>query len=74
MSEKLETWVVYLMNGKKTIGMKAVCEQSEWDAMELAHPGIRHLVRDGIATESEAELLARGDSGAGKPRGWKTRQ
>lgn len=71
---KLETWVVYLMNGKKTIGMKAVCEQSEWNAMELAHPGILHLVRDGIATESEAELLARGDSGAGKPRGWKTRQ
>jgi hypothetical protein len=73
MLDKIETWVVYLMNGKKTNGMKAVCEQREWDAMELAKPGMFHLVRAGIATESEAELLARGDSGAVKPRAWKSR-
>ena len=74
MSEKVETWVVYLMNGGKTTGMKAVCEQSEWDAMERAKPGMLHLVQQGIATDTEAEILARGDSGATKARGWKTRQ
>ena len=36
MSEKIETWVVYLMTGKETNGMKAVCEKTEWDAMEKA--------------------------------------
>ena len=69
----IETWVVYLMNGRKTNGMKAVCEQAEWDAMEKAKPGMLHLVRDGIATEAEAELLARGESGNKKPTAWKTR-
>jgi hypothetical protein len=73
MSEPIETWVVYLMTGKKTNGMKAVCEQTEWDAMELAKPGLNLLIREGITTEAEAELLARGDSGAAKPRAWKTR-
>ena len=73
MSENVATWVVYLMTGTKTNGMKAVCEQAEWEAMERAKPGMHHLIQQGIATETEAELLARGDSGATKPRGWKTR-
>ena len=68
-----ETWVVYLMSGKKTIGMKAVCEKTEWDAMEKAKPGLHHLVQEGITTETEAELLARGESGATKARLWKKR-
>ena len=73
MAEKTETWVVYLMTGKKTNGMKAVCEKLEWDAMEKAKPGLHQLIQEGIATETEAELLARGDSGVAKPRAWKTR-
>jgi hypothetical protein len=73
MSEKIETWVVYLMTGKKTNGMKAVCEKTEWDAMEKAKPGQHQLIQEGIANESEAELLARGVSGDSKPRTSKLR-
>ena len=73
MPETFETWVVYLMTGKKTNGMKAVCEKTEWDAMEKANPGQQHLIQEGITTETEAELLARGESGATKPRSWKNR-
>jgi hypothetical protein len=68
MSENIETWVVYLMTGKKTNGMKAVCEKTEWDAMEKAKPGQHQLIQEGIVSESEAELLARGVSGDSKPR------
>ncbi|HJT76275.1 MAG TPA: hypothetical protein VJ739_03660 [Gemmataceae bacterium] len=62
-------WVVYLMtlHGKPE-GMKAVCEQSEWDAMDLSQPGYHTLVRAGITNEGEAERLARGTSGDPKPR------
>lgn len=60
IQEKPVTWVVYLMTiHKRTDRYLAVCEQSEWDAMELSRPGYHHLVRDGIATEVEAETLAR---------------
>jgi hypothetical protein len=63
------SWVVYLMAVKNnTAGMNAVCEQGEWDAMELARPGQHTLVRSGIASEAEAERLARGTSGDSKPR------
>jgi hypothetical protein len=53
-------WVVY----RKTIygkpsEMNAVCEQREWDAMELAQPGHHTLVLAGITNEGEAERLAR---------------
>lgn len=68
MSEKNETWVVYLMTGKKTNGMKAVCQETEWEAMEKAKPGQHNLIQKGIASESEAERLARGVSGDSKPR------
>jgi hypothetical protein len=61
------------MTGKKTNGMKAVCEKTEWDAMEKANPSQHHLIREGIATETEAELLARGVSGDSKPRTSKLR-
>jgi len=55
------TWVVYeaLVHGKPT-GINAVCEQSEWDAMERVQPGHYTLVRGQIANEGEAERLARG--------------
>lgn len=73
MSEKIETWVVYLMTGKKTNGMKAVCDKTEWDAMKEANPSQHDLIQEGIATETEAELLARGASGDPKPRTSKLR-
>ena len=59
-----EQWVVYMMpiHGKP-VAMGAVCEQAEWDAMELAQPGFRTLVRAGISSETEAESLARDTSG-----------
>jgi hypothetical protein len=68
-TEQVEVWVVYLMtlHGKPE-GMLAVCEQAEWDAMELARPGYHKLIRQGIASEGEAERLARGTSGDPKPR------
>ena len=57
---KSATWVVYLvtLHGKHS-GMNAVCEQSEWDALELARPGYHTLVRAGIGSEGEAERIAR---------------
>ena len=61
------TWVVYqLLLDKKPEAMNVVCEQREWDAMELARPGHYKLVRAGITTEAEAERLARGTSGDAK--------
>jgi hypothetical protein len=61
---KAVEWVVYrmTMTGKHT-GMLAVCEQGEWDAMELAQPGQHTLIQDHIADEGAAERLARGTSG-----------
>lgn len=73
MSEQTATWVVYLMTVGKHDGMKAVCEQSEWNAMESARPGYHKLIQGGFTSEVEAELLARGDSGATKPRASKLR-
>ena len=61
-----ELWVVYrrtMTIQKRRIETNAVCEQSEWDALELAEPGVHTLIRGGIASEEEAERLARGTSG-----------
>jgi hypothetical protein len=59
-TEKVVSWVVYRMtiHGKPT-GMNAVCEQREWEAMELAQPGYHTLILAGITNEGEAERLAR---------------
>ena len=60
-------WVVYqTLLYKKPEAMNVVCEQGDWDALELARPGHYKLVRAGIATEAEAERLARGTSGDAK--------
>ena len=60
------TWVVYRMTiHNKEDRVCATCKQSEWDAMELARPGYHLLVRGGIATEVEAEMLARQNPMAG---------
>lgn len=59
-SETVASWVVYRMTvHKQPEGVIAVCEQSEWDEMELARPGYHTLIRGGIANESDAERLAR---------------
>lgn len=63
-------WVIFRMTIKgSAAGVNAVCEQSEWDAMELARPGVNALLRAGIGSEAEAERLARGTSGDTIPRG-----
>jgi hypothetical protein len=69
MTEQVESWVVYLMTTHQNPeGMRALCEQSEWDKMELARPGYHKLIQEGIASERQAELLARGTSGDARPR------
>jgi hypothetical protein len=62
-------WVVYQMPMKGSPeGIRGICEQWEWDAMELARPGVNTLIQAGIANEGEAERLARGSSGETRPR------
>jgi hypothetical protein len=63
-TEECHSWVVYRMTlSKGAVGGNVVCEQREWDALELARPGFHTLIRAGIATEQEAEKLARGTAG-----------
>jgi hypothetical protein len=58
------SWVVYRMTmPKQAVGGNVVCEQAEWDAIELARPGYHTLLYSGIKTEQEAEKLARGNAG-----------
>jgi hypothetical protein len=60
------TWVVYkrtLTHQKVQTESLAVCEQSEWDELEAAGPGIHVLVQAGFTVESDAEKAARGTSG-----------
>lgn len=66
-TDSARTWVVYLMPMSDG-AVRAVCEQREWDRMEAARPGYCTLVTGGIASEGEAERLARGTSGDAKPR------
>lgn len=62
------TWVVYHMTiYKSAIRFVAICTQSEWDAMERVRPGYHLLVQAGIATENEAERLARREIAAMHP-------
>src|ERR1700735_837743 len=71
-----DTWVVYVMTIQKAEDdglRRSVCTQREWDAMEVARPGLHQLIQTGLANESEAELLARGVSGDPKPRASKPR-
>lgn len=57
-------WAVYEIGAaEKARGMNVVCEQDEWEALELAQPGKHKLIRTGIPYEGEAERLARGTSG-----------
>ncbi len=64
MTMKKTLWVVYEMGAAgKDQGINVVCEEGEWDALELAQPGKHKLIRRGITHEAEAEKLARGTSG-----------
>jgi hypothetical protein len=74
MSALVGPWVVYLMTvSKHPDGMRAVCEQVEWDQMQLARPGYHKLIQDGILSEQDAELLARGNLGDRRVRLGKSR-
>jgi hypothetical protein len=65
-----EAWVVYSMPVKGSPdGMRAVCEQAEWEAMDRARPQHFTLIQAGIANEGVAERLARGSTGEARPRG-----
>ena len=68
-TEKVEAWVVYEAVQGNDIGRKSLCRQSEWEALESRHPGHNKLIQGGIASETEAEKLARGTSGDAKKRG-----
>jgi hypothetical protein len=60
MPKEKTAWVVFWMTIHKRVDrLAAVCDQAEWDAMERARPGYHQLIQQGIATEAEAELLAR---------------
>ena len=64
MDQTFSSWVVYQVNASgRTLGGNAVCGAEEWAALEQAQPGQHTLVRAGIASEREAERLARGTSG-----------
>jgi len=57
-------WVVYRVPvTNDPVGRAAVCSEREWDALTAARPGVYALVRDGIASEGEAERFARGAAG-----------
>ena len=64
-----EAWVVYQSVDGPRNGMKSVCEQSEWEAMQASQSANVKLIKKGIQSESEAEKLARGTSGDPKKRG-----
>jgi len=64
LSKTCVAWVVYRMTlPKQALGGNVVCEQSEWEALEMARPGYHVLLHSGIKTEQEAEKLARGTAG-----------
>jgi hypothetical protein len=66
------TWVVYQMPVKGIpAGVRGICEQWEWEALERAKPGVNTLIQAGITNEGEAERLARGSAGEARPRGGK---
>lgn len=70
-SKSAATWVVYRVTLRGGLpGPCAVCEQGEWDEMEGRRPGHHALLRAGVASEAEAERLARESPGRdSRPRG-----
>jgi len=72
-TDKVEAWVVYEAVQGIDIGRKSLCKQSEWEAIELRHPGHNKLIQGGITNETDAEKLARGTSGDAKKKGPKSK-
>ena len=68
-TKPLETWVVYKMNLAGSNGPNAVCEQAEWEEMERQNPGYHTLIKGAIASEPEAEKIARESPGGTAPKG-----
>ena len=67
--QSAEVWVVYKSYFAGPEGPNAVCEEWEWNAMELATPGRNTLIRNGILNEAEAEKMARESPGGTMLRG-----
>ena len=62
------TWVVYqIIAPDGSLGPRAVCSQTEWLRIESGASGTVSLIRSEIASEADAERLARGTSGDPKP-------
>jgi hypothetical protein len=61
-SNEAVAWVVYTMITARAARAR-ICEQGEWDQMNLLAPSNYTLVRAGITNEAEAESLARRLSG-----------
>ena len=59
MYEQKATWVVFRKTIHNQGSCPAVCLQREWEALERMNPGYHLLVRAGLASEVEAEKLAR---------------
>jgi hypothetical protein len=65
MKVRTVTWVVYEKQVPGKPKMTLVCDQSEWDEMELVQPSYNVVVKSGITNEGEAERLARSTSAYG---------
>ena len=67
-------WAVYQIEAHgKQEAVKAMCDQREWANLESQGQGRCTLIRANIASEAEAERLARGTSGdplVRKPRSY----
>jgi hypothetical protein len=69
VTEVCRSWVVYRMTiPGNAPGGNVVCEQREWDALDAGQPGFHTLLHAKVATEQEAERLARGTAGDPVPR------
>jgi hypothetical protein len=64
----LGAWVVYKSRLAGDHGPNAVCAQADWDALQRAEPGLHTLLRSGVASEAEAERLAREMPGGTAPK------
>ncbi len=64
MGKTAATWAVFHTPATaRECGRTTVCSQAEWDAIEREWPGRHTLVRGNIASEAEAERVARAASG-----------
>jgi hypothetical protein len=62
--EVVGEWAVYRMPVKGCAeGLRGVCPQDEWEALDRAKPGVYVLIQGHLRSEGQAEQLARGRSG-----------